>query len=635
MTNPGFVDSTPCERAGEGAVRQSASSYLEVKRSPDRSVGSCAQGGSIANVDTGWPGAGVSRGSVSFRVVFSARRARLGPREGLSPPPDLWSDVILFTPPHAGREDEREEMTMTSNFLPERPDLDQLRRRAKELLDAARSAVPAALERMHRYPRSETRLTLSAAQWVIAREHGFPSWPQLKAEVEARAMSLAQRADAFLEASVEGRMGRAGQLLTADPLLAGHDIRTAAVLGDAWHVRRLIARDPVLALNPDDRRGWPALLYVCHSRWHRVDSNRTEGMLEVARLLLDAGASPNTNNGLQPRHGYRSALYGAAGIANNPAITRLLLERGADPNDDESLYHAAYHEDHACLRLLVEHGATVEGTNALAAAIRPGNIEGVRILLGAGGGAGWPVAAASAPTGRLADRSWGQLPAAVECAAGAEVVQLLLAAGADPNAPCPDGRSVFRSAVRRGTADVAELLLSHGARDDASQLDRLLGACMRAERAEAERLLAGDPDLLEQLIMEDPAALANAIPYAGRDAIRLLLDLGFPVNSREARGGSALHEAAYFGRADIVRLLLERGADVDAHDGEWNSTPLAFATVGSGERVRQEGDWITTAQTLLDAGASKEGCWVQGKPPNEGVADLLHAYGIVADGDVA
>ncbi len=52
--------------------------------------------------------------------------------------------------------------------LPERPDLDQLRRQAREL------------------QRRSKPLTLSAAQLAVARGYGFPSWARLKVEVERR-----------------------------------------------------------------------------------------------------------------------------------------------------------------------------------------------------------------------------------------------------------------------------------------------------------------------------------------------------------------------------------------------------------------------------------------------------------------
>jgi ankyrin repeat protein len=529
---------------------------------------------------------------------------------------------------------------MTTLSLPDRPNLAQLRRQAKELRDAARADDPAAAERISRHlpvpPR--TPVALSIAQLVLAREYGFPSWPAMKAEVEARTMTLEQRVAAFLHASIEGRTGAASRLLESDQRIAGHDISTAATMGDIEHVREVVERDPSRATAPDGRRGWPPLLYVCHSRWHQIDPRRGEGMLAVARLLLDAGADPNTNNGRIRGRGYRGALYGAAGLANNPALTSLLLERGADPDDGESMYHAAFHPDHACLRLLVEHGAAVNGTNAMAVLIGQGDVDGVRLLLSAGADPGRPQPAGMAPIGCLADRTLNPLPAAA-ASDSAAVVEALLDAGADPNAPGRDGRSPVRLATRRGKSDVVAVLLQHGAVDDATDIDRLLGACLLGDRPRAEALVNGQPGLFGQMDDDDRAALVDAAEYASgaAGAVTLMLDLGFPAGARRAEdGATALHAAAYWGRVDVVGLLLERGADINQLDSQWQSTALAWATVGSGEQAGRSGhgeaDWVATVEVLLEAGSSTDGAWVESKPPSEDVAGVLLAHGITAGG---
>ena len=67
--------------------------------------------------------------------------------------------------------------------LPVQPDLDQLRRQARELLRAAARGEPYALARVHTV---SDQVVLWAAQLAIAREYGFRSWPALKAEVDRR-----------------------------------------------------------------------------------------------------------------------------------------------------------------------------------------------------------------------------------------------------------------------------------------------------------------------------------------------------------------------------------------------------------------------------------------------------------------
>jgi Ankyrin repeats (3 copies) len=270
-----------------------------------------------------------------------------------------------------------------SSSLPDRPDLNQLRRQAKEIRDAARGGEWAAVQRITRQApaREPGAVTLALAQFVIARELGFASWPKLKAAVESQA-GLAQRAAAFVTASVEGHSRHARRLLEDDPRLARVNIRAAAVVGDVSLVEQLLAADPSVARAVDGERGWQPLLYACYSHWHRIERGRASGMVGAVRLLLDAGASPDTNNGARPHHGYRSALHGSVTV-NNPEITRLLLERGANPNDGESLYQAAEHGDHECLRLLLANDATVAGTWALDVAVGADDADGVRLVLNA------------------------------------------------------------------------------------------------------------------------------------------------------------------------------------------------------------------------------------------------------------
>jgi hypothetical protein len=67
--------------------------------------------------------------------------------------------------------------------LPSRPDLDQLRRQARELHRAAVAGDAGSLQRLHLV---SGRVTLSAAQLAVAREYGFASWSRLKDEAERR-----------------------------------------------------------------------------------------------------------------------------------------------------------------------------------------------------------------------------------------------------------------------------------------------------------------------------------------------------------------------------------------------------------------------------------------------------------------
>jgi hypothetical protein len=151
-----------------------------------------------------------------------------------------------------------------SHSLPERPDLDQLRRQAKELRDGARREEPGAVERFSRHHGSapNSAVTLAAAQLVIARELGFASWPRLKAAIEAHGTNPERQAEAFLTASVEGRLREATAILDASPDLASYSLAVASVLGNAQEVAQVLAVDPAATVAIDEVRGWPPLLYA-------------------------------------------------------------------------------------------------------------------------------------------------------------------------------------------------------------------------------------------------------------------------------------------------------------------------------------------------------------------------------------
>ncbi len=83
--------------------------------------------------------------------------------------------------------------------LPDRPNLEQLKKQAKALLRAAQAEEPAALQRIRLLPAlahktaaelATLEIALHDAQSVIAREHGFDSWNALREEVEARTLSF-------------------------------------------------------------------------------------------------------------------------------------------------------------------------------------------------------------------------------------------------------------------------------------------------------------------------------------------------------------------------------------------------------------------------------------------------------------
>src|SRR5437763_2681306 len=123
-------------------------------------------------------------------------------------------------------------MSASPSFLPARPRLEQLRKRAKELLRELRAGDPGALARLRVHMSRPARqagvaIALADAQFVLAREHRFESCAKLKRHVQ----SVERPRDfdeaiwgrdtwPFLVAVYEGRESTVREMLRADRSLA-------------------------------------------------------------------------------------------------------------------------------------------------------------------------------------------------------------------------------------------------------------------------------------------------------------------------------------------------------------------------------------------------------------------------------
>src|SRR6478752_5409645 len=115
---------------------------------------------------------------------------------------------------------------MDAKSLPNRPSIEQFRKQAKDLFKARRSAkVIHRLKRFH--PRLEklseakiadAKLSLADAESVIAREHGFESWPKFVTHIERLAQNDSQvsKFELTADAIVTGDLVTLEKLLRKD-----------------------------------------------------------------------------------------------------------------------------------------------------------------------------------------------------------------------------------------------------------------------------------------------------------------------------------------------------------------------------------------------------------------------------------
>jgi len=504
------------------------------------------------------------------------------------------------------------------NTLPERSNLDHLRKQAKDLLRAYRHGEDAAFDRLRAalpaaHDKNNAALTalqlrLHDAQSCIAREYGFASWSALKDQVElrrARALDGNARQLHWLGlvygGDVAGGPGRpkpqlAAQLLEDQPELV-NDPLLACAIGDIEVVRREIERDAAWVNRVGGPLKIPPVIAVSHSSLVKLDRYR-DRLQWCLQLLLDRGADPNQafqnrwapHSLEQPGDEKLTAIYGAAGKVHDIEMTRMLLAAGADANDNESLYHSIDDPDTdlPCTRLLLEAGTRVAGSNALARILDFDNLAGLKMLL--------------AHT-RHGDPDLGRiLHWAIYRGRSAAHVRALLDAGADPHSLDAHRQTASQHAATVGLPEVMRMLQEGGTGEPLTDAEKFVAACARVDEREARRLLAANPGLLASLTAGQLKLLPN-LASSGRDAaVRLMVALGWPIAVRGGDiDGSALNWAVFRGRPELTEFLLQHGASFRERHG-YNSDVLGTLSWASLNEPRADGEWPRCAAALLAHG---------------------------------
>lgn len=460
--------------------------------------------------------------------------------------------------------------------------LEQQRKRAKDLIRAARGGDRAALARI-RAARPDTAtalrpLTLADAQLTIARDGGFDSWPQLVADLQARDVT------AFCDAVRDGDTPRTQQLLASihvrkrinDPMFPFGQRAAHIAAKHAPMLRTLIAAGADVNVKSEWENGPYTVL-----------DNTTE---DTARFLLALGATLTPNvaarlgwlDELRTLVNVDGALVHARGgdgqqplhEARTVAIADFLLDRGAgidvrciDHTSTPAQYALADRPE-VCRRLL-ERGASPD----IFMAARLGDV---------------PLAT------RLLDTDPG-------CAA-ARINQPGYRAVPPFTIYCWSlgfGMSPHDVALTFGNRDVHDLLLSRS-----PSRVRFMNALLRADERAANAAVAADRLLLASLTRQDHAHLAQAVFDERFEAADLMLRLGFDPAAPGVDGGTALHAACWVGSVRMVdRLLARGGVPLDARDPTHQSTPLGWAAFGSVHRRAAAADYPAVADRLVAAGA--------------------------------
>jgi ankyrin repeat protein len=533
---------------------------------------------------------------------------------------------------------------VTGRSLPPRPDLDQLKRQAKELL--RRQPEPGRLR---------------DAQRAIAEEYGFASWDTLRSHVES------------LVGTVSSSIIKPPELDSEEGAVVWNAL-TASDDGDVDALRRLVEREPRLSR----AEYWytPAIHFAVR-----------EGHLEAVQLLLDAGADPEWNGlhdgsliamardrGHAPIAGILEeardrrgrVLAGSDSQPVHAAITRDDLQtvrRLLDANPElvdagnevgaSPLHRAVGRGMHKLAALLLDRGASVHAVLSSARGLgggfwtdlqaidlaiwdgrRPGELRMINLLLEHGATRDLTVAAAlgdlehtrqilDAQPARIREtRPSGRRPLSAAIEAGHDAMaRLLLERGADPNwsePTAPKGRSLHAAAAS-GKRDLVELLLAYGA-DPNSGVDSSGNAVTAAATPEIRALLVargGTPDPYDtnwidddeevRRVAGDPtevlrvsAAFAMVVSDGRRDRLERLLAAGLRVPTVLTGCQSYL-----LTHADMLRTLLAHGMSPDLMN--WQRQTLLHHICRQPEMKRWissgAADAVQKAAILLDAGA--------------------------------
>ncbi|MEL7534882.1 MAG: ankyrin repeat domain-containing protein [Bacteroidota bacterium] len=390
-----------------------------------------------------------------------------------------------------------------------------------------------------------------------------------------------------------GSLEEALSLLEDHPELAHQSFLSALVYGNIEGVQHYLKADPGLAIQKQGPRNWEPILYLCFSEFLRLSAERRLDCEACGQILLDVGADPNAF--FMANNEKETALYGAVGVANSVGLGRALLKAGAELDDDELYYHGAEFDGVEALAMIIKEFGIPKRhiSTAILRKLDFEDLDGLRTLLTLG----------LDPNDQ---GHWGKnaLHQALLRFRSQAFFELLLAFGADPNATHTNGQSAYQMAARMGRTDVLAPMQKAGADTKLSAKDEFLAACTRADHEAASKIMTQQPSIISSLDpQEDLRLLVDCAQHNKIEVVKLMLDLGFPIDAKDEQGFTALLVATWNGHIDLMEELLARNAPLEILN-KYGGTVIDTTVWGYAHYPDPDKPMEFILQRLIDEGAN-------------------------------
>ena len=274
----------------------------------------------------------------------------------------------------------------------------------------------------------------------------------------------------------------------------------------------------------------------------------------------------------------------------DPAVCEVLIDAGADIETKDDMGRSPLHW--ACrsgslevVKMLHKQGAGVcvtcnFGYSCLIFAAYHGHTETVRYLVGL----------KDVDVNHTAKNGWSALVCAVR-QKHADVVQVLIDAGADIEARDEDLCTPLMSSCGKGELPIVKMLLKAGAEVRAT--DKVGRTCLIMAagfgHTETVRYLVGLPDMDVVMSIKDEegyTAVLVAAELDSADVMKVLIDAGADIETKNNEGRSPLSMASKFGKLEVVKVLVRAGAKVCVTDNIGGTCLTLAGGRGHTETVR-------------------------------------------------